>query len=110
MSPRARLVPIVAVVHALGLIGFLSWRFGGMEPSSRSVAGWLVAAAPVITAWAWTEAAPGARRRFVRFGLPLLGIALLVLLGAMNPYMQLLSAEGQPVGLIEREYHHYLPS
>lgn len=43
----------IAVLHAAVLGVFLSWRFGGMEPTTRLIATWLCLPAPVLLALAF---------------------------------------------------------
>ncbi len=115
-SPRpdgtaTNLAGLLAVAHALTLIVFLSWRFGGMEPLSRLVAGGLGAFAPMISVLAWRQADAPLRRRFLRVVAPLAGIALLVFVSAGNPHMRILTSDGEPSALMPRDdFWRFLPS
>jgi O-antigen ligase len=107
----ANLPGVLAVGHALCLIVFLSWRFGGMEPVSRQFAGCAVAAAPVLTILAWLRADALLRRRFLGFALPLAALVVLVLISATNPNMRILTSEGTAEALAPREdFVRFLPS
>src|SRR4051812_46037475 len=86
-----------AVAHALALIVFLSWRFGGMEPWGRVVAGWACGLAPLVTVFAWNRADAAWRRKFLGIALPLAGIGLLVFTSALNPHMRVLDFGGEAV-------------
>src|SRR4051812_25912536 len=110
-SAETNLPGVLAVAHALGLIVFLSWRFGGMEPVSRQFAGCIAAAAPVITALAWLRADPRLRRRFLGVAVPLAAFVLLVLISATNPNMRILTSDGTAEALAPRDdYVRFLPS
>jgi O-antigen ligase len=108
---RGNLTGRLASWHALAAIVFLSWRFGGMEPGARLIAACWCLAAPAITWFAWRRAERRLRIRFLRIALPLAALAFVVLVSAFNPSMRLLTAAGQPVGLIARnDYLRFLPS
>jgi O-antigen ligase len=67
--------------------------------------------APVITWFAWRRAEAPLRIRFLRIVLPLVALSLVVLISAFNPSMRLLTAAGQPAGLVARnDYLRFLPS
>jgi len=67
--------------------------------------------APVITWFAWRRAEAPLRIRFLRIVLPLVALSLVVLISAFNPSMRLLTAAGQPTGLVARnDYLRFLPS
>jgi O-antigen ligase len=101
----------LATWHAFAAIVFLSWRFGGMEPRARAIAGFWCLAAPVITWFAWRRAEARLRVRFLRIVLPLAALAFVVLVSAFNPSMRLLANAGQPAGLVARDdYLRFLPS
>ncbi|HVS53804.1 MAG TPA: O-antigen ligase family protein [Opitutaceae bacterium] len=105
------LVGIVAVGHALLLEIFLAWRFGGMDPLGRRIAGCLCLAAPVVTLLAWRRAEKRVRARFRWIAAPLLLLALVVGVSALNPNMRLLTAGDTPVGFAPRTEHlRFLPS
>lgn len=76
---------MLAVLHAAVLFLFLSWRYGGMEPGARFLAGWLVLPAPVITACALWRMPPDLRRRALWIIVPLALFALQIGIGALNP-------------------------
>lgn len=101
---------LCAIVQALLLVLFLSWRFGGMEPFAREVAGWLCLPAPIITWLAWRQADGTLRRHFRRIVWPLSALALLVLVSLFNPNMRILFSDGRPAGLVIREPIQFLPS
>jgi O-antigen ligase len=103
-------LPIAASLHALSLIVFLSWRFGGMEPFSRVVAGWALLIAPALTIAGWRVADPSLRRRFAFIAVPLIGLAVIVAVSAANPYMRMLTSDGEPTALVERAYLKLLPA
>lgn len=101
---------LIAVAHAAMLVGFLSWRFGGMDPIGRDGAAWLGAIAPLVTLYAWGRADRSLRRDFLRIAIPLLLLLLVVGVSAFNPHMRLLLADGAPLALAPRDYNHLLPS
>jgi O-antigen ligase len=107
---QANLPGLLAAVHASALIVFLSWRFGGMDPSSRTVAGWVSGLAPLVTALAWRRADAALRRKFLGVALPLAGIALLVLTSALNPNMRVLRVDGEMVLGPRDDFLRFLPS
>lgn len=104
-------VGYAAIGHAVCLGILLSWWFGGMEATARTVTGWLCAPAPVITLLALRAADRELRYRFSLIAVPLALIAACVGISALNPYMQLVYAEGEPSGLMPRDgYLRFLPS
>jgi O-antigen ligase len=107
---RNRVPATVAMIQALLLVIFLSWRFGGMESLAREIAGWLCLPGPVITWFAWRQADRTLRRHFWRIIWPLLVLTVLVLVSLFNPNMRVLLADGRPSGLIGREPIWFLPS
>ncbi|WP_158277643.1 O-antigen ligase family protein [Opitutus sp. ER46] len=110
VSPSSTLGRI-AVVHALVLSSFLSWRFGGMEATTRMISAWLALPAPFISALALRQADAAFRRQLAWILVPLALLTTLVLISAANPHMRMIYAEGEPLGLVGREdYLHYLPS
>ncbi len=113
ISPRREgsAIATAAVIHALGLIIFLAWRFGGMDTTGRSISGLVAAGAPIVTIFAWRAADSRLRRKFLQIVAPLVGIGVLVGISTLNPNMQLLFAEGEPSGFIDRPDHfRFLPS
>ncbi len=106
----SHLLARLAVAHALLLIVFLSWRFGGMEPWARKVSGWLCVPAPFLTWLAWRQADQTLRRHFSGVVVPLLAIVLMVLASLLNPNMRVLFSDGQPAALINRDFMRFLPS
>lgn len=93
-SSRSRRAGHLAVLHAGLLVGFLTWRYGGMEPVARSVAQWLVLPAPILTVFAWLHARPEHRRRFQWIAVPLALLTVLVVAGFFNPSMRWVDAWG----------------
>lgn len=107
--PAPRHLAAFAIAHALLLIGFLSWRFGGMEPLARSLGEWLCLPAPVITFLAWRAADRPLRRAFLRIALPLAVLLVVILASLANPNMRPLLFDGEVV-LAPREHVSFLPS
>lgn len=100
-----------AIGHALVVIVFLAWRFGGMEQTARNLAGWLLLAAPVITWFAWRHAPSQHRRKFCVIMLPLSVLALVVVTSSLNPSMRVLFSEGRPAAFVDRgNVISFLPS
>lgn len=108
-TARSPLVGRLAVIHAAALMLFLAWRFGGMEPLARAIAGWAVLPAPVLTALAWRAAGRDSRRQFRWILVPVLLLAAQVIASAFNPNMRVLKLWGE-VGLAARPHLAWLPS
>lgn len=99
----------VAVVHAAGLMIFLTWRFGGMDDFGRSVATWALLPAPLLTFLAWREAGGARRRSFAFIAIPLLLFTLLVVISLFNPSMRFLQFWGAD-SLVPQPHTSWLPS
>ncbi len=92
---RSRRAGHLAVLHAGLLIAFLTWRYGGMESFAVTVAQWLVLPAPFLTAFAWRQAGPELRRKFLWIAVPLLLLSGLVVAGFFNASMRFVNAWGE---------------
>lgn len=104
-------ISTVAVMHATVMILLLSWRFGGLEPQTQTVAGILLLPSPLVTVLAVCSAETRFRWRIIGILVPFAVLAVAVSISAANPYMRLVYAEGSPIGMAPREdYIHALPS
>lgn len=92
---RSRRAGRLAVLHAAVLVGFLTWRYGGMEPVARTAAQWLVVPAPLLTLIGWLHAGPELRRRFLWIIVPLALLTVLVVAGFFNPSMRFVNFWGE---------------
>ncbi len=86
-TPAAKLGQL-AVLHAGCLILFLSWRFGGMEPLTRTLATWACLPAPILTVLALRACSSGERRAAIWILVPLLALTLQVGVSLFNPNRQ----------------------
>lgn len=95
--PRPNNLGQVAVGHAALLIVFLSWRYGGMDPVGRQIAGWLLWLAPALTLAAWRECPARLRRRAAWIIIPLALLIAQVAVSVFNPSMRLATVWDAPV-------------
>ncbi len=93
-----RALPIgrLAVAHVALLVVFLTWRFGGMEPTSRMIATWLCLPAPVLLGLAlWTGRADARKAAWIL--VPLALLAVQVAASLFNPSRTLYQFWDTPV-------------
>lgn len=95
---KIRALPVgrIAVVHAATLILFLTWRFGGMEPTTRSIATWLCLPAPALLGLAlWSGRADARKAAWILVPLALLSAQVIASL--FNPSRTLYQFWDTPV-------------